>query len=494
MIMEELQTQKKKYSRWTMASYGSKGLLIQWVQGAFGVYVYAFYEIYVGLDSILAATAFILFAVWNAFNDPLIGYIMETKVFSWTRKKGYRRFPWYLIAVIPWIGSYMLIFLVPQNWDASPESSQKWFVFAWYLVSVCLYDFLYSIVDVNSQSIYPEKFVEPKSRKNAQAFVTAFGILGIVLAFTIPPMLFPEKPDMSDYRFMGYFAAAVGLLLVLPTIPGHFEDKNLRQRNLDMIKTGQLKDDNEEGFFKTIGTVIKNRNFMGKISIFFGYQLSSMLLQSGALYILLFVIVESEKKLTLVLAPMLAGALIFIPFWLFLAKKTKNNALVCLIASILMTLSFVPMIFSTSILAWALCMALFGAALGAQWFIDPPLLTDVMDDLVVKTGKRRTSVYWGIQTFFLRFNNAIVALIFVVVHQLTGFVEGVTAWAGLDFENGLVYVSETPYLARFGIVLHSVIIPMGVMAVSTIMFLILYRLTPAKIAENRKKIAEMKIL
>ncbi len=87
MIMEEIQTQDKKYSPWIMASYGSKGLLIQWIQGAFGVYVYAFYEIYVGLDSISAATAFILFAIWNAFNDPLIGYIMETKVFSWHTKE-----------------------------------------------------------------------------------------------------------------------------------------------------------------------------------------------------------------------------------------------------------------------------------------------------------------------------------------------------------------------------------------------------------------------
>ena len=172
----------------------------------------------------MATVAFIVFAVWNAFNDPLIGYTMEKTVFKWTRKKGFRRFPWYMIAIPFWLGSYFLIFLVPTQWDAVPESSQKWFVFVWYIVSICLYDLMFSLMDVNSLSIYPEKYKNPKSRKITQAFVAAFGILGLVLAFTIQPMFLPKDVPVvpEDYRRLAMIAAVIGLLIVIPTIPRTF--------------------------------------------------------------------------------------------------------------------------------------------------------------------------------------------------------------------------------------------------------------------------------
>ncbi len=480
-------TQEKKYSMWTMASFGSKGTLIQWINGAFGVYVFAFYEIYVGLRSELAAAAFVIFAIWNAFNDPLIGYTMEKKTFRWHRKRGFRRFPWYIIAIPFWLASYFLIFLVPTGWNAS-DPIEQWFIFAWYIVSICLYDFLFSLMDVNSLSIYPEKFSDPRSRKITQAFVAGMGILGLVMAFTIPGFILPAEAVAADYRRLSWISALIGLLLVIPTIPGHFEDKHLRQKNLAILARKERTEEPKESFGKSIGRVMKNRNFIGKMSIFFGCQLSALLIQSGALYILLFVIGETPNKLPIILGSMLGGALVSIPFWLWGAQKGKTK-LVCIIASILMTLSFVPMIFATTVPFWVICMVLFGMAIGGQWFIDPPMLTEIMDDITAKTGKKETSVVWGVQAFFIRFNSALQALIFAIVHITTGFIEGSETLLELQIANPTGWQT-----AVFGIQLHSIIIPLGIMIISTILFASLYRLTPSKAAENRQKVKEMQLL
>ncbi|MBN2157243.1 MAG: MFS transporter [Candidatus Lokiarchaeota archaeon] len=485
--MEEV-SQEKRYSLGTMFSYSTKATMIQWINGAFGVYVFAYYEVYIGLKTELATIAFVLFAVWNAFNDPLIGYTMEKKVFPWTRNKGFKRFPWYLIATIPWLGSYLLIFFVPTNWSAE-DSIQQWYIFLWYIISICLYDFLYSLMDVNSLSIYPEKFTDPKSRRIVQSFVAALGILGLVLAFILPPFIVPEEPVAADYRLYALIAAAVGLVLVIPTIPGHFEDKYLREKNLAKLAQNEQQAEPKEKFFKTIGKVIKNRNFMGKISIFFGYQLSALLIQSGAIYILLFVIDETNKKLPIILGSMLGGALVSIPLWLLFAQKSKNHRLVTLIASFILTFSFIPMIFATTVLLWIPCMILFGIGLGAQWFIDPILISELIEDVAVKTGKKEPSVVFGVQAFFVRFNSALQALIFGVVHILTGFKEGAKTLAELKAANPTGWQD-----AVFGIQIHSIIIPLVIMIISTILFAVLYRLTPQKVQENRKKLQEMQIL
>ena len=70
------------------ASYGSRELFGQWIAAAFGFTVFFFYEVVIGLNTLIAAFAFILYTIWNAVNDPLIGYLMERLAYRmpWEKK------------------------------------------------------------------------------------------------------------------------------------------------------------------------------------------------------------------------------------------------------------------------------------------------------------------------------------------------------------------------------------------------------------------------
>ena len=83
-----------------MLSYGAYQTFAQWITCAFGLYVFFFYEVEIGLNVGIAAVALIIYSIWNAVNDPLIGYFLERFHMPWEKRWG-KRFPWVFLGAIP---------------------------------------------------------------------------------------------------------------------------------------------------------------------------------------------------------------------------------------------------------------------------------------------------------------------------------------------------------------------------------------------------------
>jgi len=143
-----------EHSKLNIVSYSFGQFFGQWLTNTFGMYVFFFYETEIGLNVGVAALAFIIYAIWNAVNDPLIGYIMERIHMPWEQKWG-KRFPWILIGSIPWIFFFALIFMVPLNLDPIGD---QWIIFSWLLITICVFDTFFTIWNINYISIYPDKF------------------------------------------------------------------------------------------------------------------------------------------------------------------------------------------------------------------------------------------------------------------------------------------------------------------------------------------------
>jgi GPH family glycoside/pentoside/hexuronide:cation symporter len=150
-----------------------------------------------------------------------------------------------------------------------------------------------------------------------------------------------------------------------------------------------------------------------------------------------------------------------------------------------MFFSFIPLIFVRDVTGWAVCMLFFGVTVGGQWFMDPPTMGDVLDDLAVRTGRREQGIYYGYQSFFIRLGQVTIALTISITHMLTGYVEGVTSQADL------ISKSPTPELALFGIRIHSAIVPAIIALICILLFWKWYDLTPEKVAENKRKLKEL---
>jgi GPH family glycoside/pentoside/hexuronide:cation symporter len=472
---------KYEYPKIIMMSYGARELFSQWITAAFGFTVFFYYESVIGLDVKLAALAYIIYQVWNAINDPMTGYLMERVHFPWEKRRGYRRMPFIYAGGILWLLSYLMIYLGPTT----SNSANQWSIFAWYVVSLCLFDVFGTLFDVNAVSLYPEKFRGLKERRVVQTFGTILGIIGLVLAATIPP-LFITTGVAATYRNSALVTVGGGLVLFLLIIPGVFETKQVREmyrRRRKIIESGQGHD----GFFATMKMALGNRRFVGKVILFFGYQVGVVMLQTSALYIVTYLLDAPASTVSLLLGSMLVGALISVPLWMIISQRVNNNRLISLIGGFLLVAAFIPMIFVQSLTGWIICILLFGMALGNQWFMDPPTMGDVLDDVATRTGRRDPAIYIGYQAFIFKLGQTSIATVIAVVHTLTGFV------AGAPSLNELIARSASPELALFGIRIHSAIVPAVIMLIATLLFWKLYDLTPDKVAANKQKLDAMGI-
>ena len=121
---------------------------------AFSTYIIFFYVDVVKLPPYLAAIAMMIYAVWNAINDPLAGYISDH-----TRSKWGRRIPYIAFGAIPFGLVYFLLW-TPPFWDFT----QVTLLFFYFLVFICLFDGFYTFTVLNWASLFPEMFSGLKER------------------------------------------------------------------------------------------------------------------------------------------------------------------------------------------------------------------------------------------------------------------------------------------------------------------------------------------
>jgi GPH family glycoside/pentoside/hexuronide:cation symporter len=463
-----------------MASYSANQFFGQWITGPFGMYVFIFYEVQIGLFVGIVALAFILYSVWNAFNDPLIGYIMAKIHMPWEEKWG-KRFPWVVIGGIPWLFTYLLVFMVPLTWDPVKD---QWSIFIWLLVSICLYDTLFSLWDINVRSMYPDKFRGHGERRTAAGIGTIIGMSGIVASSVIPP-LFIRFGVPETFRIQAMVLIGVGLVIFFFMIPGIREDEKIKARYQERLR--KAKEEEVESFFKAAKSVMSDKRFMLKMLIFFGYQAAVALLAASALYMIIFVIGMEAWFLSILMGAMLLGAFVSVPLWVKLSHKLNNNKKTCVIAGFVMFFTFLPIFFVNGLIFFIIALLLFGVGLGGQWFADPPAMADVLDDVAIRSGKRKDEIYYGYQTFFVRLSLVVQAVVFAIVHTLTGFVEGSIDQADLFAK------SPTPELALLGIRMHAALIPAILVLVCTLIFWKFYDLTPDKVAINKAKLEELNL-
>jgi Na+/melibiose symporter-like transporter len=309
------------------------------------------------------------------------------------------------------------------------------------------------------------------------------GIIGLVLAAVIPPMFITTGVAIT-YRNSALVTFGLGLIFLVFMIPGIYETRKvrdvyrLRRENLAQQEKGT-------GFFATAKIVFSNKRFVGKVILFFGYQVGVVMLQTSAFYIVTYLLDAPASTVSLLLGSMLVGALISVPAWMVISRKTNNNRLVSLVGGFFLSLTFVPMIFVSGTTGWIICLVFFGMALGNQWFMDPPTMGDILDDVAVKSGRRDPSIYISYQSLVFKLGYTSIAVVIAFVHTHTGFPAGVTSLSEL------LQKSPTPQLALLGIRIHSAVVPALVALVATIIFWLLYDLTPAKVMSNKEKLEDM---
>ncbi|TXT66706.1 MAG: putative Na+/melibiose symporter-like transporter [Promethearchaeota archaeon] len=485
--MEELE-----HSKANMASYGFAKFLSEFIEMAFTSWAFYFYERTIGLASIWVGIGYLIFGLYNAVNDPVMG-IVTNRPFKFTKKLG-RRFPWIMIGGVPYVLSYILIFSPP----AVDPNSQALVLFIYLVVSTCVFDTFNSIFFINYASLFPDKFRSGKERRTATAIGTPIGILGVAVGALVPPLLI-DKTSQFSYIFQAIIMAVIGLIALVIAIPGCREDQITVERYLEKYEERQKSEDTKkrDSFFKLMIRALKQTSFIVFVIGYALYRCLVISMQASIPYVVDFVLMRPEDFVTLLSAGFLVGALVSSPLWAYFAQKINNNKRVMLISSGLMVVFTIPLTFITNWIIMFIVTFLWGIGLGGYWTLISPVLADIIDESVVKTERREEGVYNGFLQFFGRLGIIFQALSFTLVHIFTGFQEGVGGVAiyelfGMEFDLTFLTGAQTP-LAIFGIQMHFALIPAIVMLIGTLVFWKFYKLTPDKVQEHEARVRELKL-
>lgn len=456
-----------QHSKAEMGSYGFAKFISEFIELAFTAWAFYFYERTVGLPTLWVGLGYVIFGLWNAFNDPAMG-VLTNRPFSFTKKWG-RRFPWIIIGGIPYIVSYVFIFTPPA---VDPQSGAL-ILFLYLVISTCVFDTFNSIFFINYVSLFPDKFRSAKERRTATGIQTPIGILGVALGNLLPPILI-NKDFPASYIFQAIIMAVVGLIALSLAIPGCRED----QATIDLYLEKTRKKKEKEPFFTIMMRALKQSSFLIFIIGYALYRCLVISMQASIPYVVDYVLEEPEDFVTILSAGFLIGALVSSPIWAYLAERTNNNKRIMLISSILLVVFTIPLTFIYDWIIMFIVTSLWGVGLGGYWTMISPVMADVIDESVVTTETREEGIYNGFLQFFGRMGILFQAITFTIVHLLTGFVVGAE--------------SQGP-LAVFGVQLHFALIPAIAMLIGTILFWKYYQLTPDKVDAHQEKIKTLKI-
>jgi len=446
-----------------MLSYSLGRTISGWMGGALAIFVFYYYEVEVGLPVVYLGIAFLIFALWNMVNDPLLGYLTD-RPFRWTKKYG-MRFPWIIIGGIPSIIFWFLLFVSP---DADPDN--PWPVFFYFVIITCIFDLFYSLYTTHLNASYTVHFRTDAERRKASAINSILPqFLGLLLNLIVPIMY--VYGDRSTVILAELIIVLVLSVLFILLIPGIRESKELKERFLR-----GYEELGRDSFFKTMKLAFQQRNFVALLVVVMLFSTAWILHLASHIYFAKDVLRMPLSITLYVYTASFLGFALFIPFWANIAKK-YGHVKTMKFGALLIAIALTPGMWITTLWETILFQFLGGIAFGGFVIMISPSTADVNDEFTITTGKHQEGTLAGIRTFFFRFALIFQAIILTVVHILTGY-------------NPDPHAVQTP-LAQWGIRIHLALIPSSLTLLGFFILYLYYDLTEEKKEWVKKKLKEM---
>lgn len=458
-------TEPKRYPKKIVISFQAGVMIRLMVANIMAVQSQYYFETIVGFNIGYYAIANLIYAAFNAINDPILGYFSD-KPHKFTKKWG-KRFPLILLGGIPWCFMIILIFAFPKVADVGQAA-----VFIWYIVLMVINDTCFALYKLNKDSLFPDKFRHAEDRNYAGLWITIFETMGVLLGVAIPILGVAMVGDDNGYFISAVIMAVANIIVFAFSIPGMREDKDLRERRV-LIDTYE-----HEPFFKGMKNVFQNKKFIGFCTLYILYSTTMGTIMASIPY---FVsdILQMEKEGEFIVIAYVVGVFITAPLW-YKAIPKLGLKKVTLSGGIILGLMGIPFIFVPTgipgLIVTIIVLFAAGLADGAIVSMYMPLLSSTIDYGTLKIGKRQEGIYNGVYAFVGSFGAIITPAVTWLIRIISGY-------------DPISEVANTPS-QLMGLRAQMSIVPMALMFTGLFVFYKYYDLTNEKIAENSKSLLE----
>ncbi len=399
--MEVTKDGKHDISLKTTLAYGCANFADNSATQLFSFLLFTFYYAVVGLNVNLITMGFIIWSIWNATNDPLIGSWSDRSKSKWGRRK-----PFIIAGVIP-----MCVLLV-LLWTPPIDSENSTFIY--FVIIVLLYDTFNTMFYVNHMSLFPEMYQDLNDRARANVILQAFTISGLIVAFIVPSFFIPQYENSKyffNYRYAGLFTAII--VAVFSAIFIKFGIKERKEFSKDP--------ENAPPFFKSLKYSLKNKSFITYIVANFAtYYVLGIYTSLTALYGSFVLGVKSSLLLSLLLGSAFLSAMLFMVVWQKLSLKLgiKSGLILALVSGIIVT---IPFMFVSDFISGAIVYFISGFSLAGMLFFRRITLAAVIDEDELKTGIRREGSFYGVDSLIVKLSTIFIFLSISIVFTSVGW-------------------------------------------------------------------------
>jgi len=375
-----LKEKEQKFGIWQKRAFTLSYLPTWLISGIVQIWVFSFYYMAIRLDVFYIMMAYIIWTIWNGFNDPLIGYLSDRTKTRWGRRK-----PYIMVGTIPVIIISILLW--------TPTTSSTISTFIYLVITLFAFDTFYTMLELPYDCLFPELYPSAEERAQVNTLKEIFSIIGLFLAFIIPSIFINDMIAIEGYQLSGIvISCIIGITLFISLKWG------VKERP-------EFKNDNkpEFGFFQGLKYTLKNRGFILYTLMFFGFEYIQ-LLQSTLIPLLCEIVlkVEGTIEIGIMLGLLLAIAIATVIFWKKLDLKCGSK-FAFFIALCSYFIASIPLLFVIEYYSALVVVAFMGFGYGGMMYFIYLLIADVIDDDELKTGVRREGTFFGITSFFMRF-------------------------------------------------------------------------------------------
>jgi len=332
-----------------------------------------------GLNPSFAGSLLLIGKAWDAFNDPLIGWLSDK-----TRSPLGRRYPWMLGGAIPLGISFILFWIVPPT-------RNQWQLFAYYSIISIIYYGAISSVLVPFSTLAAELTQGYNERTNLVSFKSSFAIGGSIFALILAQIILDIVEAPRSYLYLGAISALLSILAILFCVWGTYKRYKIIDNQRQKIQRKP-----SEPIFKQFKIALNNKPFLYVIGIY----LCSWLGVQVTAAILPYYVVDWMKlpktHFTQMALAVQGTALIMMFFWSAMGQKFGKKAIYCMgiPATIIAQAGFFFLQPGQVLLMYILAV-MAGIGISVAYLVPWSMLPDVVDLDELNTGQRREGIFYG---------------------------------------------------------------------------------------------------
>ncbi len=402
-------------SFWMKLLYGSG----DWGISSVGMMRSIFYAIYltdvVGLEPRLASFGALAGIVWDAINDPVIGILSDRLNTRWGRRR-----PFLLWFAIPFGLSFIMLWSAP-NWE-SPTA-----LLLYVTITFMIADTLQTLISVPFLSLTPELTSDYDERTTLTSFRSFFQLLGALTVVVAAPaivdrVLASGGSQQQGFMLVGAIFGSIGAIpLLLLGIFVRETSTSHQTESMPFRETLHAAWQNIP-FRYAVGIHMLNWSAVDMIAVAFPYFLLYWVAQGDLLASINIFGFELAYE-SAFFGVLMSVCIVFIPFWLWLAKRRNKREAYMLGMSFWVAVQLMVFTIQPGDTGYLLLVAaLAGVGVSAAYTLPDSMFADVIEWDELRTRRRQEGIFYGIRTLIRKLTGALVIFITLQLLGWSGYV------------------------------------------------------------------------